>query len=61
MLMIQRREGESVEIYDQETGEHLGSIIITNVKGSSARLGLNGDALRYIRTELVDKKLDPEK
>lgn len=54
MLMIQRREGEAIEIYDQATREHLGSIVVTQVKGTSARVALNGDRLLYIRRELLD-------
>lgn len=47
MLVIKRKIGESLIIFDNVTGEELIKVIYTSKKGSAANLGIKADEQKF--------------
>lgn len=57
MLVLTRKEGESLIVYDATSGEELGEITLL-AGGQHCRIGVTGDRLRVVRREISGQSAD---
>ena len=56
MLILKRREGQSIILYDEETDKRIAVLFISDVKGEYVKIGIDApQSMREIRPEAKKK------
>jgi carbon storage regulator len=60
MLVLTRREGESLLLFNERTGERV-EITLLEINGTTVKVGTTApDNITILRTELLENKVEPQ-